>query len=119
MAESKTMLTSLSRLNYTTWKVQCKMALMKEGVWKIVDGTETAPRADDAGYAKFVERRDRALAIVVLAIDPALLYLIGEPTDPTEDMRHDTLLTLRTTLPCLTQYIKWPSHMMAIEEFKG
>ena len=27
--------------------------------------------------------RDRALAIVVLAIDPALLYLIGEPTDPT------------------------------------
>ena len=38
-------------------------------MWKIVDGTETAPRTDDAGYAKFVERRDRALAIVVLAID--------------------------------------------------
>ena len=34
----------LSVLNYT-WKVQCKMALMKEGVWRIVDGTETAPRA--------------------------------------------------------------------------
>ena len=84
MAESETMLTPLSVSNYTTWKVQCKMALMKEGVWRIVDGTETAPRADDAGYAKFVERRDRALAIVVLAIDPALLYLIGEPTDPTE-----------------------------------
>ena len=56
MAESKTMLTPLSVSNYTTWKVQCKMALMKEGVWRIVDGTETAPRADDAGYAKFVER---------------------------------------------------------------
>ena len=77
MAESKMMLTPLSVSNYTTWKVQCKMALMKEGVWRIIDGTETAPRADDAGYAKFVERRDRA-------IDPALLYLIGEPTDPTE-----------------------------------
>ena len=48
MAESKTMLTPLSVSNYTTWKVQCKMALMKEGVWRIVDGTETAPRADDA-----------------------------------------------------------------------
>ena len=33
--------------------------------------------------AKFMERHDRALAIVVLAINPALLYLIGEPTDPT------------------------------------
>ena len=53
-------------------------------MWKIVDGTETAPRADDAGYANFMERHDRALAIVVLAINPALLYLlIGEPTDPT------------------------------------
>ena len=54
MAESKTMLTPLSGSNYTTWKVQCKMALMKEGVWRIVDGTETAPRADDAGYASDV-----------------------------------------------------------------
>ena len=33
---------------------------------------------------KRCQRRDRALTIVVLAIDPALLYLIGEPTDPTE-----------------------------------
>ena len=84
MAESKTLLTPLSGSNYSTWKVQCKMALMKDGVWKIVEGTETAPREEDASYAKFVERRDRALAIVVLAIDPALLYLIGEPTDPNE-----------------------------------
>jgi hypothetical protein len=65
MAESKMMLTPLSGS-------------------KIIDGTETAPGIDDAGYAKFMERRDRALAIVGLAIDPALLYLIGEPTDPTE-----------------------------------
>ena len=25
---------------YLTWKVQCQMALMKEGVWGIVQGTE-------------------------------------------------------------------------------
>ena len=27
-------------------------------------------------------RRDRALAIIVLSIEPSLLYLIGEPEDP-------------------------------------
>ena len=58
------------------------MALMKEGLWKIVDGTEVAPGPTDATYAKYVERRDKALAIVVLSVDPTLLYLLGEPTDP-------------------------------------
>ena len=28
------------------------------------------------------ERRDRALAIIVLAVDPSLLYLLGDPEDP-------------------------------------
>ncbi len=65
-------------------KYSARLALMKESLWNIVEGMETAPREETAGYAKFVERCDRALAIVVLAIDPALLYLIGEPTDPKE-----------------------------------
>ena len=84
MAESKSAVAvvPLNGTNYATWKVQCKMALMKEGLWKIVEGSETAPAEEDAGYAKFVGRRDRALAIVVLSIDPSLLYLIGEPDDP-------------------------------------
>ena len=82
MAESRTVaVVPLNGSNYATWKIQCKMALMKEGLWKIVDGTDVIPNVDDAGY---VERRDRALAIVVLSIDPTLLYLIGEPTDPKE-----------------------------------
>ena len=34
------------------------------------------------GYSKFVTRRDRALAIV-LSVDPSLLYIIGDPTEPT------------------------------------
>ena len=85
MAESRTVaVVPLNGSNYATWKIQCKMALMKEGLWKIVDGTDVIPNVDDAGYAKFVERRDRVLAIVVLSIDPTLLYLIGEPTDPKE-----------------------------------
>ena len=48
----------LNGSNYATWKFQCKMALIKEGLWKIVEGTETAPDVAADGYAKFVGRRD-------------------------------------------------------------
>ena len=41
MAESRTVaVTPLNGSNYVTWRVQCKMALMKEGLWNIVCGTE-------------------------------------------------------------------------------
>ena len=83
MAESRTVaVTPLNGSNYATWKIQCKMALLKEGLWNIVNGTEVAPEDTDAGYSKFIGRCDKALAIVVLSVDPTLLYLIGEPTDP-------------------------------------
>lgn len=87
MAESRTVaVVPLKRSNYRTWKVQCKMALMKEGLWGIVEGTETAPDQETQAerYAKLVQRRDRALGTIVLAIDPSLLYLLGEPKDPVE-----------------------------------
>ena len=31
---------------------------------------------------KFVARRDRTLAIIVLSVETSLLYLIGDPEDP-------------------------------------
>uniref|UniRef100_A0A1X7UF57 Retrovirus-related Pol polyprotein from transposon TNT 1-94 n=1 Tax=Amphimedon queenslandica TaxID=400682 RepID=A0A1X7UF57_AMPQE len=34
-------------------------------------------------YTDFIVK-DRALAIVVLSVDPTLLYILGEPTDPVE-----------------------------------
>ena len=41
MAEDKTVsIVPLNGLNYPTWNVQCRMALMKDGLWTIVDGTE-------------------------------------------------------------------------------
>ena len=42
-----------------------------------------APNAavDADKHAKF-SRKDKALAIIVLAIEPKLLYLIGNPEDP-------------------------------------
>lgn len=46
----------------------------------IVNGTETAPPEREA--AKFVTRRDCALALIVLSVEPSLLYLLGDPEDP-------------------------------------
>ena len=81
MAEMKTV--ALNGKNYPTWKVQCRMALMKDGLWGIVGGTEVDPGEDHAdAHTKFMSRRDRALAIVVLSVEPSLLYLIGDPVDP-------------------------------------
>ena len=80
-SESKTItVIPLNGSNYPTWKVQCRMALMKDGLWSIVDGSEEcSPSTEADKYAKFVSRRDRALAIIVLSVEPALLYLIGDP----------------------------------------
>lgn len=59
------------------------MALIKDGLWGIVSGTEAAPGAENAeALRKYVARRDRALALVVLAVEPSLLYLLGDPVDP-------------------------------------
>ena len=60
------------------------MALIREGLWGIVADTEERPdvTTDADKHAKFVARRDRALATIVLAVDPSLLYLIGDPKDP-------------------------------------
>ena len=56
------------------------MALVRDGLWVIVAGTETAEEA--ICLSKFLSNRNRALVTIVLAIDPALLYLIGDPEDP-------------------------------------
>lgn len=53
MAESKTAtVVPLNNSNYPTWKVQCRMALMKDGLWGIVNGMETPP--DSAQADKFM-----------------------------------------------------------------
>ena len=74
---------SLTGASYPTWKVKCKMSLMKDGMWEIVDGSKRAPSTSDSAYSKFITRRDCALATIILSINPYLLYLIGDPTEPT------------------------------------
>ena len=84
MAEGRSVsIIPLNGTNYPSWKVQCRMALIREGLWDIVTGTEKAPDGTDADkLAKFKARSDRALATIVLAVDPSLLYLVGDPVDP-------------------------------------
>ena len=81
MAETtKVLIKPLNGTNYATWKVQCKMALIKDGLWNIVTGTEGEPENE---RAKYMLRKGRALATIVLSVEPKLLYLVGpDPEDP-------------------------------------
>ena len=81
MEKSTSSVTPLNGTNYVTWKIQVKMLLTKDELYKIVDGTETAPTEEEA-LRKFQIRKDRALAMIVLTIDPKLLYIIGDPEEP-------------------------------------
>ena len=79
--ESKvTTVVPLNGTNYSTWKVKCKMALMREGLWDIVTKKEVTP-ADETTkqYTDFMARYNRMLATIVLTVDLTLLYLIEEP----------------------------------------
>jgi len=78
MVESKIVIVPLTGANFPPWKIQCKMSLIKDGLWGIVDGNEAAPAETDGAYSKYISRKNRALAIV-LPIDPSLLYLLGDP----------------------------------------
>ena len=54
---------------------------MKYGLFNIVNDTELPPTGGNE-LNKFIQRKDRALAIIVLAIDLSLIYLVGDPDDP-------------------------------------
>ena len=64
------------------------MALIQEGLWNIVKETETSPcESTDNGAAvvKYELQEDRALATIVLSMEPTLLYLLGlDPDDPVQ-----------------------------------
>ena len=50
-----------------------------------VDGTEVAPgrTAGEKERKRYASRKDKALATIVLSVDPSLLYLVGaDPEDP-------------------------------------
>ena len=60
------------------------MALIKDGLWGIVTCAENEP-ADEREIPKYVHKRDRALATIVLSVELKWLYILGsDPSDPAE-----------------------------------
>ena len=83
MATSNSGIVALNGRNYATWKTQCKMALIKDNLWSIVSEEEVRPENNENNHqTNFDKRKDKALAVIVLAVDPSLLYLLGDPVCP-------------------------------------
>ena len=81
----KSHIISLNERNFPTWKVQMKIHLISLELCNIIQEVETAP--DDVSsseFRKFSNRRNKALATVVVAVEPKLFHLLGDPTDPVE-----------------------------------
>ena len=85
---TKILIKPLNGSNYATWKVQCKMAVIREGLLNIVNEVEAAPaesNVNGALVAKYELRKDCALATIALSIEHSLFYLLGpDPDDPAE-----------------------------------
>lgn len=66
--------------NYATRKVQCKIALVREELWNIVNKTKAAPLVsnnNEALIAKYDLRRDRALATTLVDnLTNTFIYLV-------------------------------------------
>ena len=46
-------------------------------------GAEVAPPVEERDkHARYLAKRDKALAVIVLSVEPSLLYLLGEPVNP-------------------------------------
>ncbi len=85
--------------NYPTWKLQCQMTLMRDGLWELVDGSEVEPDTAELRL-KYKARKQRALGTIVLMISTQLHYLLGTPTCPAE---------VWTTLANQFQRKSWPN----------
>lgn len=82
-SSERSLIVPLNGSNFATWKIQCKMALLKDNLWSIVNGIEVSPSVSETTkLAEFNLRKDKALATIVLSVHPSLLYLLGDPTDP-------------------------------------
>ncbi len=64
MSDSRTIVIPLNRKNYVTWKVQCCMALIKDGLLSIVNGSEVAPEGNAELVRKCKARSDRVLVMM-------------------------------------------------------
>ena len=59
------------------------MALIRDSLLNIVNEMKIVPNSwtDAILHTKYILRKDRALATIILSVEPSLLYLIGNPDD--------------------------------------
>ena len=57
------------------------MTLLRDNLFGIVDGSEKAPTDEESKHS-FKQRSDKALSIIVMAVDPELYYVLGDAEDP-------------------------------------
>lgn len=85
MSSTTSELIKLNGDNYSSWKLPLRMALIRDDLWEITNGSEKAPGGDASAEdkKKFKSRNNKALSMVVLSTKPELHYLVGrEPEDP-------------------------------------
>jgi hypothetical protein len=73
--------------NYHDWKFRVKLILMKEGLWKIVDGKRTAPddKSDDPNaLEKWEDDCESAFATICLSISNSKMPRVKNCTTATE-----------------------------------
>ncbi len=82
--DNKVSIVPLKGDNYATWALKVKMVLLRDNLLGVVDGSVRGEQfsGDAKKLAEYQERKNRALATIVLAVDPALLYLIPNPESP-------------------------------------
>lgn len=64
----------LSRDNYDTWKIHMKAVLIKNSVWKYVDGTKVKPEPGEnnaTDIEDWVDCDSKAMSDILLAIKPS------------------------------------------------
>ena len=74
----------LNESNWSTWKFQMKHLLIAKEVWEHVDGTVQPPGEDAAAPARHVKAQQKAMATLVMGINPNLIYLVTSCNAPKE-----------------------------------
>lgn len=75
----------LSNANYNQWARQTKLLLQKECLWSIVDGRKKAPNSANAEkLLEWEDKRDQALATILLEMNPKIQNQYISATDPAE-----------------------------------
>ena len=86
MTDPKTTIDKLTEQNWVFWKKSVRVYLLSKGLWELVTGTEVLPEAPapSADARKtFVERKYKALHIIVNSVSDSVNHLIpAEPDEP-------------------------------------